>query len=1168
MMMSAPAHHPDPTAPPRQARFALLHDEITNSPALDHPQPASRRRMTNNEISMPDILRLQLRALDPPAAPINHYQQLRQQRRSNQNPHDDTSATHITLATYNVVSARKTRLLLALRAMADINTDIAVLTETKLTSGRHAKTGHGYSVFASSATSPSQGGVALIWRKETTHWTLEGMRVLSANSVSATLVSGDQRWLLLGTYISPNVEPDAELNVLEIEARRHPRLPVILLGDLNADLDDIGNARSIAIGTTMQHLGATDIFRHFPQKKNRRHTRHHTINGTTHRSRCDYALVDEAVDVRSMRLIIPPKFHSDHWAVKIQIRSSNLRMHQRYLRNRASFPTIPPVQDEHGPNLLFQQLMQHHTRHPPMAYPPRDAWIAEDTWRLIDQRTTALKRLATPAELNPLRKEIRKHIRRDRAARLQQTGEEIEAHLDADDPREAWRLVKVWYRQHARATPPTPADLTAIGREYQALYTRQEPPGEPIRGLVTYAISDATPGGEEIATVLRTLHNGRAPGASGMRVEDLKRWYAEREVTPAPWYLIIQLVQHAFTTGIVPTCARSNTLVLIPKPEPGQVRGIGLLEPIWKLVSAIINMRMMAGITFHDDLHGFLPARGTGTACLEAKLSAQLAYRTGNPLHHVYIDFAKAYDSLDRGRTLLLLADYGVGPKTLRLISTFWDRHMVIPRQQAFFGDPFHADRGLATGDIPAPLFYNVVTDAILRKWYLDGATTGMTTKARFYADDGELWDHDPAQLQRALTDLENLFRRMGLLINGSKTKALTTLPTVATTRISTTAYKRRMEGNGDTYRARKQLRTICPACDVAMQMRSLKGHYRTQHPNLPMPPMDAPPTLQDPDIRAYTITAHDKHAPAQCPVPACGVTMHGGWFNMRRHFHFRHPDIDITIAEEGTLPRCSDCGFQCPEPHEAHKASKFCMRGQRCNTRRTLTQQIIQVRQSAPVLQAGNTELATVASFKYLGRWMSADDSDTMAVTQNIAKARARWGQLCRILTRQGASRRIMGLFYKATTQAVLLHGAETWALSQPLLRMLRSFHHRCARYLARMVNIQLTDGSWNCPPSHLALEKAGLFTIEEYIQRRVNTFLPYIQTRNVYSDCQNSRATQSTANHPVWWAAHPPLPPQPVPAIAAAPDVAVVAPNDNATQLPTPAPPRRSPRRETIWV
>ncbi len=76
------------------------------------------------------------------------------------------------------------------------------------------------------------------------------------------------------------------------------------------------------------------------------------------------------------------------------------------------------------------------------------------------------------------------------------------------------------------------------------------------------------------------------------------------------------------------------------------------------------------------------------------------------------------------------------------------------------------------------------------------------------------------------------------------------------------------------------------------------------------------------------------------------------------------------------------------------------------------LTQQILQVQQSTPVLQAGNTELATIASFKYLGCWMSANDSDTMAVTQNIAKACSRWGQLCCILTRQGASRQIMGLF------------------------------------------------------------------------------------------------------------------------------------------------------------
>jgi len=99
----------------------------------------------------------------------------------------------------------------------------------------------------------------------------------------------------------------------------------------------------------------------------------------------------------------------------------------------------------------------------------------------------------------------------------------------------------------------------------------------------------------------------------------------------------------------------------------------------------------MQHISFHEDLHGFLPARGTGTACLEAKLEAQLAFRSGRPLHHIFLDFSKAYNSLDRERTITILQDYGVGPNVIQIITTFWKRHMVMPRQQAFFGKPFPA---------------------------------------------------------------------------------------------------------------------------------------------------------------------------------------------------------------------------------------------------------------------------------------------------------------------------------------------------------------------------------------------------------------------------------------------------------------------------------------------
>jgi len=107
-----------------------------------------------------------------------------------------------------------------------------------------------------------------------------------------------------------------------------------------------------------------------------------------------------------------------------------------------------------------------------------------------------------------------------------------------------------------------------------------------------------------------------------------------------------------------------------------------------------------------------------------------------------------------------------------------------------------------------------------------------------------------------------------------------------------------------------------------------------------------------------------------------------------------------------------------------------------------------------------------------------------------------------------------------------ILLHGAETWVLTQSLLCMLQSFHHRCARYLAHMINTQNNDGTWIITPFQAARNAASLLTIKEYVQRPVDTFLPFIRSHDVYWECQDSCANQAALNHPIWWAAHAPLP------------------------------------------
>ena len=79
-------------------------------------------------------------------------------------------------------------------------------------------------------------------------------------------------------------------------------------------------------------------------------------------------------------------------------------------------------------------------------------------------------------------------------------------------------------------------------------------------------------------------------------------------------------------------------------------RGIVLVEVLWKVVTAILNLRLTASITFHDLLHGFREGCGMGTSTLEAKLLQQLAALREEVLYVIFLDLQKAYYALDRSR--------------------------------------------------------------------------------------------------------------------------------------------------------------------------------------------------------------------------------------------------------------------------------------------------------------------------------------------------------------------------------------------------------------------------------------------------------------------------------------------------------------------------------------
>ena len=94
-----------------------------------------------------------------------------------------------------------------------------------------------------------------------------------------------------------------------------------------------------------------------------------------------------------------------------------------------------------------------------------------------------------------------------------------------------------------------------------------------------------------------------------------------------------------------------------------------------------------------EALHGGLQGKGMGTAIMEMKLAQQWAFIEQTPLYGIFVDLRKAFDAMDRGRTLKILEDRGVGPKTLRLIRKFWELAEMVCRAGGSYGRRFRAGR-------------------------------------------------------------------------------------------------------------------------------------------------------------------------------------------------------------------------------------------------------------------------------------------------------------------------------------------------------------------------------------------------------------------------------------------------------------------------------------------
>ena len=164
--------------------------------------------------------------------------------------------------------------------------------------------------------------------------------------------------------------------------------------------------------------------------------------------------------------------------------------------------------------------------------------------------------------------------------------------------------------------------------------------------------------------------------------------------------------------------------------------------------------------------------------------------------------------------------------------------------------------------------------------------------------------------------------------------------------------------------------------------------------------------------------------------------------------------------------------------------------------------------------------ELERVEVFKYMGRLIAYDDADTQAMRSNLRKAPwGCWARILRVLRAENAAARTCGMFYKATVQAVLLYGSETWNLSPTSVKRLEGFHIRATWRMTGMRPERNANGSWSYPRSKEVLEAAGLQTIAHYMDVRRQTVANFIVNQPIWELCAGAVRRRGSPIRPFWW-------------------------------------------------
>ena len=283
---------------------------------------------------------------------------------------------------------------------------------------------------------------------------------------------------------------------------------------------------------------------------------------------------------------------------------------------------------------------------------------------------------------------------------------------------------------------------------------------------------------EFISKIAKTLKNGKSAFTDGSINEIIKHSIASTST------ILAKLFDHIEFSAVFPTLWKSSFLVPIHKKgsqgDANNYRGLAIGSNIAKLYTKCLNSKVKNFVDTKNLLspHQFAFRDDFRTSDAIFSLSSMVSHYKSSKkaVYACFVDFSKAFDSVNRTALYYKLGKAGVKGKILQLIEDMYTQTNYVIKAGGAFSVPITSSIGVKQGCNLSPLLFNLFLNDIHSMFPLNCKALNINSwnvNSLSFADDLVLLSETENGLRNCITTLEVYCNEWGLKVNPLKTNVL-----------------------------------------------------------------------------------------------------------------------------------------------------------------------------------------------------------------------------------------------------------------------------------------------------------------------------------------------------------------------------------------------------------